>query len=112
MIATDFSQLCPTDVLCTGLFDFETAGDMPAWAQLQDPSWVPKVASCDIRHMLYKRDKPFHPGRLALLLSDGHRSTVPRQLGLTRSKGKFWLATRSDVVDDPSLLFRTILYKV
>ena len=35
-----------------------------------------------------------------LLLSDGHASTVPRQLGLTRSKGIFWIATRSEMVGE------------
>lgn len=97
---TDFSRLCPTNVLCTDLFDFDTAEDLPGWAKLQSPGWVPKVASASIQHMLYKRDRPFHPTRLGLLISDGHVSTVPRQLGLTRSKGVFWLATRSEYVGE------------
>ena len=50
--------------------------------------------------MCTERDKPFHPGRLGMLISDGHVSTVPRQLGLTRSKGVFWLATRSQQVGE------------
>ena len=97
---TNFSQLCPTNILCTDLFDFDTAEDLPGWAKLQSPGWVPKVASADIKHMLYKRDKPFHPRRLSELISDGHVSTVPRQLGLTRSKGIFWIATRSEMVGE------------
>lgn len=97
---TNFSQLCPTSILCTDLFDFDTAEDLPGWAKLQTPGWVPKVASADIKHMLYKRDKPFHPRRLSELISDGHVSTVPRQLGLTRSKGIFWIATRSEMVGE------------
>ena len=35
-----------------------------------------------------------------MLISDGHVSTVPRQLGLTRSKGIFWIATRSEFVGE------------
>lgn len=97
---TDFSRLCPTNVLCTDLFDFETAEGLPGWAKLQSPGWVPKVASCEVKYMLYKRLKPFHPGRLGKLLGDGNVSTVPRQLGLTRSKGTFWLATRSEMVGE------------
>ena len=50
--------------------------------------------------MLYRRDKPFHPGRLLLLLGNGDASSVPRLLGLSRSKGIFWLATRSEVVGE------------
>jgi G3E family GTPase len=140
IVATDFSKLCPTAILCTGLFDFEVAEvsfvwggrtgarlvsrslcvracvrvrvpltvcagggrglprvtilwlrrsfysvlvlppypphalpralpqDMPGWEALQDPSWVPKVAAASIRHMLYQRGRPFHPGRLSQLL--------------------------------------------
>jgi G3E family GTPase len=104
VVQTDFSRLPLSSVLCTGLFDFATAEDMPGWAKLQEPGWVSKVSSCDVRHFLYKRDKPFHPGRLMTLLGDpeatkspmGHTSSLPRQLGLTRSKGVVWLATRSD----------------
>jgi G3E family GTPase len=102
VVCTNFSKLCPTKVLATDLFDYETAEGMPGWVKLQEPGWVSKVASCDVRHFLYKRNKPFHPERLLTLLGDpmGHISTVPRQLGLTRSKGVFWLATRSHQVGE------------
>ena len=67
-----------------------------------------KVSPCDVRHFLYKRDQPFHPGRLRTLLGDptetkhpmGHSSSLPRQLGLTRSEGVVWLATRSQQVGE------------
>jgi G3E family GTPase len=108
VICTNFSKLCPTKVLATDLFDYETAENMPGWVKLQEPGWVSKVASCDVRHFLYKRDRPFHPKRLLTLLGDpketsnpmGHISSLPRQLGLTRSKGVFWLATRSHQVGE------------
>jgi G3E family GTPase len=100
VLCTDFSKVSPTDVLCTNLFDFDTAEEMPGWAKLQKPGWVPKVASCAVSHTLYKRDKPFHPDRLAKLLGDGNMSTLPRQLGLARSKGVCWIANRSEVVGE------------
>ena len=100
VFCTDWSRVCPTEVLCTDLFNFETAEDMPGWAALQDPGWVPKVASANIHHMMYKRDKPFHPDRLAKLIGDGGPDSAPRQFGLERSKGIFWLATRSDMVGE------------
>lgn len=102
VICTNFSKLCPVKVLATDLFDYETAENMPGWVKLQEPGWVPKVSSCDVRHFLYKRNRPFHPKRLLTLLGDpmGHISTLPRQLGLTRSKGVFWLATRSHQVGE------------
>ena len=98
LVCTDFSKMCPTNVLCTNLFDFNTAEEMPGWALLQDPTWVPKVAAADIRHVLYKRDKPFHPGRLTTLLAD--HASILRKLGLVRSKGVFWLATRSEILGE------------
>ena len=30
---TNFSQLCPTSILCTDLFDFDTAEDLPGWGK-------------------------------------------------------------------------------
>jgi G3E family GTPase len=100
VVKTDFSKLPLSSVLCTNLFDFDTAEDMPGWAKLQAPGWVPKVAACAVKHMSFKRDRPFHPNRLGQLIFvrgvDGQ--TIPQQLGLVRSKGIFWLATRSEVV--------------
>ena len=43
VICTDFCQLCPTRVLCTDLFDFDTAEGMPGWAALQDSSKSPAI---------------------------------------------------------------------
>eukprot|EP01052_Picozoa_sp_SAG31_P040670 SAG31_NODE_5947_length_2245_cov_2.179404_1_plen_533_part_00 len=100
VICTDFCKLSPAKVLCTGLFDFERAEGMPGWALLQDPRWVPKVAACGVRHGLYQRNRPFHPDRLAKLLADGSDTTIPRKLGLVRSKGVFWLATRSEIAGE------------
>ena len=52
---TNFSQVCPTNVLCTDLFDFDSAEDMPGWAKLQQPGWVSKVSSCNVKHQLYRK---------------------------------------------------------
>ena len=104
IVKTDFAQLPLSTVLCTGLFDFETAEDMPGWAKLQAPGWVPKVAACAVKHMLYRREKPFHPNRLGRLIfaraHSGADATLPRQLGLERSKGIFWIASRSEVIGE------------
>eukprot|EP01048_Picozoa_sp_COSAG05_P001227 COSAG05_NODE_40_length_27088_cov_92.858276_14_plen_642_part_00 len=96
IICTDFSRVCPTDVLCTDLFEFETAEELPGWAQVQDPSYIPKVASIGINNVLYCRPRPFHPERLDALLAGGSSEGALRKLGLSRSKGVFWLATRSN----------------
>ena len=108
IITTDFSKVCPSDVLCTGLFDWDTAEEQPGWAQMLTGTWVPKAASLNIQHKMYTRDRPFHGGRLARLLlgaqTSGASSTEAAanaagalmDLGLIRSKGVFWLAGQSD----------------
>ena len=98
ILRSNFCRLAPTDVLCTGLFDFETAEDQPGWAALLSGSFVAKASSLDIKHSMYTRCRPFHGGRLAsLLLGDepGAASPKLKELGMVRSKGIFWLADRS-----------------
>ena len=108
IITTDFSKVCPSDVLCTGLFDWDTAEEQPGWAQMLTGTWVPKAASLNIQHTMYTRDRPFHGGRLARLLLGAQPSGIRNMeaaanaagalmdLGLIRSKGVFWLAGQSD----------------
>ena len=107
IITTDFSKVCPSDVLCTGLFDWDSAEEQPGWAQLLTGTWVSRASTLNIQHRMYSRDRPFHGGRLARLLlgthSGGATSTTAvvdaagalMDLGLIRSKGVFWLAGQS-----------------
>ena len=78
---------------------------------MQDGSFVPAVAGLSIRNSLYTRERPFHPARLASLLmpaageeaggKDAAESgSKLEKLGLVRSKGVFWLATRSDTMGE------------
>ena len=109
IITTDFGKLCPSDVLCTGLFDWDTAEEQPGWAQLLSGTWVSKASALNIRHQMFTRNRPFHGGRLERLLlgegTSGGAATATAaaaaagalmDLGLIRSKGVFWLAGRSD----------------
>lgn len=138
LLTTDWSRVCPTDVLCTDLFSMDDAEELEAWDAIQQGQFVPKVSTLSFQHgehahpaaaasvpqtsraaasaslhmrlarvracvrpsvlfrvaaVLYSRTTPFHPGRLSALLAE--RGHALRQLGLVRSKGVFWLATRS-----------------
>jgi G3E family GTPase len=107
IIATDFGKVCPSDVLCTNLFDWDTAEEQPGWAQLLSGTWVSKASTLNIQHQMYTRHRPFHGGRLAQLLLGTSSGTTTAtaaaaaagalmDLGLIRSKGVFWLAGQSD----------------
>lgn len=112
ILATDWGKICPSDVLCTGLFDWDTAEEQPGWAQLISGTFVSKASSLNIRHEMYTRKRPFHGGRLKQLLLRADSSGVIRdtstitaaealmELGLVRSKGVFWLAGQSDRIGE------------
>jgi G3E family GTPase len=113
VLTTDYGKLCPSDVLCTGLFDWDTAEDQPGWAQLISGKFVSKAKTLNIRHQMYTRSRPFHGRRLQRLLlgANGGGATTSAtaasaaaealmKLGLVRSKGVFWLAGRSDRIGE------------
>ena len=70
------------------------------WANLENGTFKAAVSGLKIRHNLYRRERPFHPQRLATLLleeTEKDAKTKLGALGLVRSKGAFWLATRSGI---------------
>lgn len=112
ILTTDWGKICPSDVLCTGLFDWDTAEEQPGWEKLISGTFVSKASSLNIRHQMYTRTRPFHGGRLKQLLLgatdsaailDMSATTAAQalmELGLVRSKGVFWLAGRSDRIGE------------
>jgi len=80
-----------TDVLNTGLFDFERAQQAPGWLQELRGEHVPETQEYGIASFSYSARRPFHPEKFYQFL----HST--EQYGkLIRSKGYFWLATRPE----------------
>ncbi|MCV4231862.1 GTP-binding protein [Virgibacillus sp. LDC1] len=91
IIRTEKGQVAPTEILNTGLFDFEKASQSPGWIQeLQKEEHVPETDEYGISSFVYRRRRPFHPERLAEFLSDWPEEVV-------RAKGIAWLAVREDV---------------
>lgn len=84
-----------SEVLGTGLFDLERAQQAPGWVRELNGDHMPETEEYGISSMVFRSDRPFHPGRLWTLVTDGLDSGRYGQV--LRSKGFFWLSTRPNV---------------
>ncbi len=76
-------------VLDTGLFDFEQASKHESWLAEARGTHQPETEEYGINSFVYRARRPFHPQRFYKMLSN-------EWLGVIRSKGFFWLASRFD----------------
>ena len=88
LIHAQFGALDPHDVLNTKLFDYEKAAQSPGWVKELAGEHTPETEEYGISSFVYRRERPFHPERF----SECIQSEWP---GVVRSKGFFWLASRS-----------------
>ncbi|WP_373533409.1 zinc metallochaperone GTPase ZigA [Vampirovibrio sp.] len=87
LIKTTFGKVPLTEILNTGLFDFEKASEAPGWLKELRGEHIPESEEYGISSFVYKSGKPFHPLRFRDFLNEGWE-------GVLRSKGVFWLASR------------------
>lgn len=91
IIRTVNGEVAPGEIMNTGLFDFDAASQSSGWIQeLQREHHTPETEEYGIGSFVYRRRVPFHPERLAALLSDWPEEIV-------RAKGLVWLAVRGDM---------------
>ncbi len=88
LIHSQFATVPPHQVLNTKLFDYEKAAQSPGWIKELSGEHTPETEEYGISSFVYRRDRPFHPERFSLCI----QSEWP---GVVRSKGFFWLASRS-----------------
>ena len=80
----------PSEILNTGLFDFDEASQSAGWIQeLNKDEHVPETDEYGISSFVYRARRPFHPERFQRWLAEWPEEVV-------RAKGFFWLATRND----------------
>ena len=79
-----------TDILSTGLFDFARAQQAPGWLKELRGEHTPETEEYGISSFVYKARRPFYPKKFYDFL---HSKDLSGKL--IRSKGYFWLATRS-----------------
>jgi G3E family GTPase len=96
VIRSTYGQINPSDILNTGLFDFEEASQSAGWMQeMAKEHHVPETEEYGISSFVYERVRPFHPERLMSWMSDWPAEVV-------RAKGMVWLATRNEMAQNLS----------
>lgn len=97
IIETVNAQVDLSDILNTGLFNFETAHQHPTWFKevngFQDH--VPETEEYGISSFVYKARGPFDPAKAHAFFAKDWR-------GVVRAKGFFWLASRPEFVGELS----------
>ena len=91
VIETNQSVVPLDAIMGTGLFDLQQAANMPGWASALASVHVPETDEYGISTFVYRAKEPFHAQRLYDYISQPIA-------GVVRSKGYFWLASRSEWV--------------
>ncbi|GBF74437.1 cobalamin synthesis protein CobW [Paenibacillus sp. 598K] len=87
-IRASYGRISPSDILNTGLFDFDEASRSAGWIrEMEAEGHTPETEEYGISSFVYERQRPFHPERLMAWMSDWPEEVV-------RAKGIVWLATR------------------
>ena len=91
IIETNYSVVNPNQILNTHLFDFEKAEQSAGWIEeLNKTSHTPETEEYGIGSFVFRKKVPFHPERFL----DFIQNKFPKNI--IRSKGLFWIASRSD----------------
>ena len=89
ILETNFSEIDPTRILKTGLFDFEEAEESAGWIEeLNKEEHTPETEEYGIGSFVYKTKLPFDPERF------WHFFHAKFPSNIIRSKGLFWIASR------------------
>ena len=90
IIITEKSKVVLESILNTGLFDYEKAEASAGWIKELENEHVPETEEYGIGSFVFRSKKPFHPVRFLNYLNEGFPQNI------IRSKGLFWLASRSN----------------
>ncbi len=90
IITTNKSKVVLESVINTGLFDYEKAEASAGWLKELENEHVPETEEYGISSFVFKNKKPFHPERFLNYLNQDFPQNI------IRSKGLFWLASRSN----------------
>lgn len=91
IIESNFSKIDPTEILNTGLFNFEEAEQSAGWIEeLNKEEHTPETEEYGISSFVYRSKKPFDSNRFWKYIQNKFPSTI------IRSKGLFWINSRPE----------------
>lgn len=91
LITSSFGKVDPSNIINTGLFDFDEASNAAGWIrELELEEHTPETEEYGISSFVFRDPKPFHPERFWEFINEDFPDTV------IRSKGIYWLASRPD----------------
>jgi G3E family GTPase len=89
IVRSAFGAVPLNDVLNTGRFNLEKAAQAAGWLKELRGEHIPETEEYGISSFVYRSRRPFHPQRLYEVVNADWST-----MGVVRSKGFFWLATR------------------
>ena len=90
IIPSNHSKVDLREIINTNMFDFEKAEASAGWIKELENDHIPETEEYGIGSFVYRKKTPFHPQRLL----DFVQKSFPQNI--LRSKGLFWIASRSD----------------
>ena len=90
IIPSNHSKVDLREIINTNMFDFEKAEASAGWIKELENDHITETEEYGIGSFVYRKKIPFHPQRLL----DFVQKSFPQNI--LRSKGLFWIASRSD----------------
>ncbi len=90
IIRTSYGKVDPKAILNTNLFDYERAEQAAGWIKELNNEHIPETEEYGISSFVFRERRPFHPERFWEYVNHKWPGNI------IRSKGLFWLASRSD----------------
>ncbi len=90
VLRSSFGKVAPSEILNTGLFNYDETSESAGWIQELENEHVPETEEYGISSFVYRSRKPFHPERFWNYIN------VNWDMSIVRSKGLFWIASRPD----------------
>ena len=89
LIKTNHSKVDLDEVMNTNMFDFEKAEASAGWIKELENEHIPETEEYGIGSFVFRSKLPFHPKRFLSFVTENFPTNI------IRSKGLFWIASRS-----------------
>ena len=89
LIKTNHSKVDLGEVMNTNMFDFEKAEASAGWIKELENEHIPETEEYGIGSFVFRSKSPFHPDRFLSFVTENFPTNI------IRSKGLFWIASRS-----------------